>query len=46
MPPLEFLNLIAADSDFPTDRLVSATGWSPQVTYDQALAELRDHLTA
>ena len=46
VPPLEFLNLIAADSDFPTDRLVSATGWSPQVTYDQALAELRDHLTA
>ncbi len=46
VPPLEFLNLIGADSDFPTDRLVAATGWAPRVSYDQAIEELRVHLTS
>ena len=46
IPPLEMLNLVGADSRFPTDRIREDVGWTPRVTYEEALGVLREHLTA
>lgn len=45
VPPLEFVNLIAADSDFPTDALRADTGWSPATSYEDGLAGVIASLT-
>ena len=44
VPPLEFVNLIAADSNFPTDRVRADVGWAPTVTYHDALVEIEQAL--
>lgn len=46
IPPLELLNLVGADSRFPTDRIRSEVGWEPRVTYDEALDVIGSHLAA
>ena len=43
VPPLELLNLVGSDNRFDTQR-IRALGWSPRVSYEQALAEIATHL--
>lgn len=39
--PLEALNLIGSDNRFDTSRIRDELGWSPRVTYEEALAIIR-----
>ncbi len=45
VPPLELLNLVGSDNRFDTQR-IRELGWSPRVSYEQALAEIATHLKA
>ncbi len=47
-PPLtrEALNLVGSDNRFPIDNAVNELGYSPVISYAEAMAELKEHLTA
>jgi len=44
--PLEALNLIGSDNRFDTTRIRRDVDWSPRVGYDEAIAEIKNHLQA
>lgn len=46
IPPLELINLVGADSRFPTDRIRDEIGWQPRVGYEDALETIRAYLQA
>ncbi len=47
-PPLtrEALNLVGSDNRFPIDNAVNELGYQPVISYAEAMAELKEHLTA